>query len=308
MDDSIYTRQQFWGNFEEKEAEVGGIMPNTTKPGDKPDKGAKFTIPKTGSAVMPDVAESVSGEQPPSNPQAQPIKPRIDVSAKEPPKVIKEKQAQYLAMPSAGRYPLDSYEQVKQAAAYYQEHKQDFIPEHRREYCSNLMKRANALGIPMSEEVQQYGGTRYAAPSDIKIAMDLREQFLDENQKHVLGKVAELRPAMAPDDFATLLGEFDKVAGIDCHYGQYIPDPFASLFTKEAETEEDGSYVIGNDIVSNNQLKEFASSPHFDALEKAYGEDFAEEFKKDPIGIFKSLPADQKKHIARQANEPMAPT
>lgn len=307
MDDSIYTRQQFWGSFEEKEAEVGGIMPNTTKPGDKPDKGAKFTIPKTGSATMPDVAEPVPGEQAPKNPQAQPVKPRIDVSAKEPPKVIKEKQAQYLALPSVGRYPLDSYEQVKQAAAYYQENRQDFIPEHRREYCVNLMKRASVLGIPVSEEVQQYGGTRYASSSDIQVALDLREQFLDDSHQHVLGKVASLRPVMEPEDFATLLGEFDKVAGIDCHYGSFIPDPFISVFTKEAESEEDGSHIIGNDIVSNTQLKAFANSPHFNAVEKQYGEDFAGEFKKDPIGIFKSLPADQKKIIARQANEPVSP-
>lgn len=308
MDDSIYTRQQFWGDYKPKEAEVGGIMPNSTSPKDKPDKGAKFTIPKTGSATSPDVAEPVSGEQPPQNPQAQPIKSRIDVSAKEPPKLIKEKQAQHLAMPSVGRYPLDSYEQVKQAAAYYQEHQQDLIPEHRREYCFNLMKRASALGIDMPEEVQQYGGTRYAASTDIQIAFDLRGQFLNEDHQHVLGKVAELRPTMPPEEFATLLGEFDKVAGIDHHYGQHIPDPFASVFTKEAESEEDGSYVMGNDIVSNSQLKAFATSPHFDSLEKLYGEDFAEEFKKDPIGIFKSLPVDQRKHIARQANEPMAPT
>lgn len=318
MNDSVYTRQQRWGTFEEKEAEVGGGMPISSLPNAKPDPTAKHTIPKTGSAEElfatkiaaaegPDdnLEAPVAGEQAPKNPQAQPISPRVDVSGKEPPKLITEKQAQYLAMPSIGRYPLDGLDQVKQAAAYFDEHQGSFSPRHSREFCSNLVKRASTLGVEVSDTVQKYGGAGYASAAELDIAMDSRCLVLDDDSQAVLGKLAEARVAMDPDDFAVALEEFDKLAGIDHLYGSDVLDPFLSTFGKTAaEGSEDGSHVIGNDIVTNNQLRELATT-HCDDMKQHYGDDFVEEFKKDPVGIFKSLPVDQQKLISRQANEPV---
>lgn len=315
MSKSVYTRQQFWGTFEEKEAEVGGIMPISTLPNAKPDKGAKHVIPKTGSApaelgkeaavaTFDELQQAVKGEQDPKNPQAQPISPRVDVSQKEPPKLIKEKQAQHLAMPSIGRFPLDSYTQVKQASAYFEEYRGQFSPVHRREYCLNLVKRAEALGIPMSDEVQKYGGVGYAALPALEIALEGRRSLIvDEDHQALLGKLAEARPTLSPDGFAATLAEFDKLVSIDHLYDREIMDPYLSTFGKTAEVSEDGSHVLGNDIVSNSQLKEFADTP-CNGLGH-YGPDFVKEFKKDPVGVFSSLPVDQKKLISRQANEPI---
>jgi len=311
--DSVYTRQQYWGTYEDKEAEVGGTLPISTLP-KGPDKGAKHTIPKTGSA-MDKIAEAlgagelvaeegVPGEQPAKNPQAAPVNPRVDVSQQEPPKVIKEKQAQYLAMPSIGRYPLDGYDQVKQASAYFDEHWGQFIPEHRREFCSNLVKRAGVLGIKVSEEIQKYGGDGYAPQSELEIAFGTRRNLLtDETHLAVLDKLAEARPMMDPDGFAITLGEFDKLAGLAEHYDSDVMDPYLSTFGKEAEADEDASHVIGNDMVTNAQLRTLSMAQPQE-IKDHFGEDFGEDFKKDPIALFKSLPADQKKIVSRLANEP----
>ena len=316
MDNSVYTRQQFWGNFEDKEAEAGGTLPNASLLTNGPSKGAKHTIPKTGSAMAKFASalesgelvteEGVSGEQPAKNPQAQPVNPRVDVSQQEPPKLIKEKQAQYLAMPSIGRYPLDGYDQVKQASAYFEEHQGSFIPKHRHEFCVNLVKRASMLGIKVPELVQKYGSEKYASGAELEAAIGTRRNLVaDETHLSVLNKLAGVRHAMNPDVFAITLGEFDKLAGLDEYYDSDVMDPYLSTFGKEAEADvdEDASYVIGNDMVTDRQLKVLGMAQP-QGIKDHFGDDFSEEFKKDPVGLFKSLPTDQKKIMARLANEP----
>lgn len=307
MSGSVYTRQQYWGGFEPKEAEVGDIMPNASLPSAGKDKGAKSVIPKTGSAVgLPEGVEedAVKGEQPEANPQAKPINPRVSVEGKEPPKLIEEKTAQHFAMPSLQRYPLDSYLQVKQAAAYFEEYRGQFAPVHRREFCSNLVKRASVLGIEVSDVAQSYGGSGYASHAELEVSLASRRSLLsDESHVDVLDKLAEARVTMGADEFALTLSEFDKMAGIEQHYDCEIPDPYLCIFGKTAAEEDDASFVIGNDIVSACQLQHLADSPCI-SLQQRFGEDFVKGFRKDPVGIFKSLPVDQKKILSREANEP----
>lgn len=305
MSNSVYTRQQYWGNFEEKEAEVGDIMPISNLPSAKSDKGAKSVIPKTGSVGLPEgvEAEAVKGEQPEKNPQAKPVSPRVSVEGKEPPKLITEKQAQHFAMPSIRRYPIDDYAQVKQAAAYFEENRGHFAPAHRREYCVNLVKRASALGIQLPNQIHDYGGNGYASHAELEVAIASRRSILtDEDHINLLDKLASVRVGLSPDSFAMALTEFDKLAGLDQYYDGDVADPYLYLFGKTAE-ENNESFVIGNDVVYPSQLKELAASP-CRTLRDRFGEDFVKEFKKDPVGIFKSLPTDQKKIIGREAAEP----
>lgn len=307
MEDTIYTRQQYWGNYDQKEAEVGNVMPTSASPGGKPDKGAKSVIPKTASAAGLSEgveADAVKGEQPEANPQAKPINPRVVVEGKEPPKLIKEKQASRFAMPSLHRYPIDTFDQVRQASAYFEEYKGQFLPEQRREYCDNLTKRASALGIPMPEAVREYSGTGYASRAELDVAIASRAQFVEGDMREVLNKLASVRMTLEPEDFALALTGFDKLAGLDQHYDRDIPDPYMYLFKKEAEEDPDASFVIGNDIVSGCQLKNLATTDCA-TLKSRFGESFVKEFKNDPIGIFKSLPKDQQKILSREANEPV---
>jgi hypothetical protein len=313
----IYTRQQYWGDpTKKKNAEVGDIMPNTAGPDDKPDKGTKSVIPKTATLVRKDdfealaypdgvQGEGVSGEQPKENPQAKPIHPRVVVTGKEPPKIIKEKYASHFAMPSIQRYPLDSYAQVKQAAAYFEDNRGRLAPIHRREFCTNLVKRASSLGIPVSEEVQSYGGVGYAPHEELEVALGSRRLLLhNDDHAALLGKLAEARVSLSADDFAVALSEFDKIAGLDEYYDSDVVDPFLCIFGKTAATPvDDESFVIGNDMVTAGQLHHLAATACAN-IQDRFGEDFVKEFKKDPLSIFKSLPADQKKVICREANEP----
>jgi len=344
MDYTVETRQQLWGDFEQKWAEATGtaLMPSQG-PGATAPTASKSVIPKTGSAetagkiidpsnslfakhrqmlgiVPTPVAaktgsvsapegvnmDGVSGEQPSKNPQAATVNSRVSVDGKEPPKVIHEKTAQHYALPSNQRYPLDSYSDVEKAAEYFDEWQVRMSPGHKHEYCTNLVKRASVLGVKVGDMIQRYGSDTYAPAQQIKIALDGRRTLLqDEAQISLLDKLAECYVTVNPAVFAEALGEFDKLAGIDGYYDSDIPDPFYSVFglTKTATMEEDNeSFIVGNEYVNNEQLK-LLGRTDMTGVKEYFGEEFVAEYRKDPPGIFNSLPVEQKKIIARMAND-----
>ena len=108
---------------------------------------------------------------------------------------------------------------------------------------------------------------------------------------------------MRAELFAEALHEFDKLAGIDHLYGRAVIDPYYSTYGEKTAAYDDGvSHVVGNDTVSNKQLKKMAKTPCA-GMGKMFGDDFVKEFRKDPVAIFNSMPVDQKKIIARMAND-----
>jgi len=286
---------------EMKMAEVSNtsLMPGQP-PADRSVKKDLLPVLKSAEAHSSDTNESIMhGEQPESLPQAKAMKPHVDVSNKEPPKLLQEKKASRFAL--GERYPLDSYEQVKTAAVYFQEFGKHFSPEDRHEYCVNLVKRASELSIEVSPDVQRYGSETYAPEEEIKAAFDIRRNFLlDEVEKLVLTELEEKRAMLEPDLFCTALEEFDKLAGLNYHYDSHIPDAYYSTYgVKEAE---EYSFINGNDMVTEKGLIRFGKTMH-KSLSSSFGSDFAEEFRKDPVGIFKSLPLSQKKMIMHMASD-----
>ena len=218
------------------------------------------------------------------------------------------KTAERYALPSLQMYPLDDYHQVKTASAYFDDWSGEMSPIHRREFCSNLVKRASQLGIKVSSLASKYGSDTFAPDTEVDIALDSRESLLTEpTHKVVLANIRERREDLEPDEFATLLSEFDKLAGIDEHYGREIPDSYFSTYgvkTASDDTVSDtpaGSIVVGNEYVTTADLKSLALTGHA-TLKSSFGEDFATEFQKDPIAIFNSLPIDQRKMIMRMAS------
>lgn len=337
----VSTRQQMWknmfGDVIEKDAELAGTydMPGS-QPQNKREKDKKTTIQKTAAIgralqaefmreptddellkaafdVGPEDNEEdpVAGEQPPALPQSGELKPKVDVSGQEPPQVVQKKEAQYYAVPSQRRYPMDGYDQVKMAAAYFDEHWKEMPPSMRREYAANLVKRAGALSVPTSDTAKEYGGDR-AGSTHIKVAFDARRMAItDEAQMEVLDKLASAAHMMDGDSLATCLAEFDRMACIDYLWGGDVPDPYRSVFTKTAEAQEgetapDESIIIGNEYITARDLVEF-SKLRQQMVKDRFGDEFAEEFTKDPRAIFDSLPRDQKLVIMRMANTSDSP-
>lgn len=227
------------------------------------------------------------------------LEPHVDVTGLNP-HVLYEKKAERFAV--AGQFwPLDSYSQVKTAAAYFDTHVKQFDPATRREFCENLVKRASELGIPVGETARKYGSSTYASASEIKVAFDMRRQYLDERGQHMLDSLLEKQASLPPDVFCEVLSGIDKEAQIDWLYGRQIVDPYFSTYGVEKTAESD-SWISGNDYVSKQQIEEFGATG-FSTIAASYGDDFAKEFTKDPWGVFSSLPVDQKRRFGRMATD-----
>jgi hypothetical protein len=298
-----------------KTAELSGTF---TMPTDKPTvpqpQTDKMVIKKTGGiplrvdgkdhhngekGVEPDTNKGTSGAQAPSLPQAsKAMKPHMDVSGFEPPKLIQQKEAQLTALP--GKYPLDTYEQVKTAGAYFDEWHRHFMPSDRHEFARNMVKRADAIGIEVSDLARKYGSNTWAPRAEIKIALDARKTVVDETHQQVLDKIAGLVGALQPDTYAALLEEFDKEAGITHLYDSDVPDPFYSTygFQKVAEFSE----TIGNMMVSAMDL-EYLANKRLSLVKNVFTEDFANDFLKNPVDLYKSLPIEQRKILGNMARE-----
>ena len=234
------------------------------------------------------------------------MSPNIEVRGKEgPDKPVYEKKASKHAL--GDRDPLDTLIQIKQAAAYFDEFGVRMPPVDRHNYCVNMVKAAEAVGVPVSEEARKYGAERYAPAEEMKVAMDVRKRaLLDEQHHRMLDGLFEKRATMSPDLFCQALEHFDHMTGLHHYYDQYVPDPYWSTYgvEKRAEFLE----TIGNDTVTEQQLHDLvrvggSSGSAIQLLNKSFGHEFTEELRKDPVGIFKSMPRDQKIYLMRLAND-----
>lgn len=222
-----------------------------------------------------------------------------------------EKEAQYVAL---GRYPMDSFEQIKAASAYFEEWSSKLLPEHRREFCQVLVKRADAIGRPgmVSYDARKYGSSTYAPAGEVKMAMDMRKGVLNDFEAHrVLDGLFAKMATVRADIFCEALNQFDQDYGLNHRYGGHVPDPFWSTYgfhkTAMTEEKEDELQSVGTETISKNKIVDSADPSHANnilvMLQKRFGIDFRNEWQKDPVGIFSSLPIEQKIFIARFIND-----
>ena len=250
-----------------------------------------------------ETTRGAAGEQYDKAPQAPlaALRPHVGVLNKEPPKLLKEKEASRYAV---GRvFPLDSYEQVKTASSYFDTNLNMMEPAMRREFAVNLVPRAAELGIPFSKLAAAYGSGTFAPEEHIQIGFDMRLPHLMEKQAAVLGALYSHRAELGPEMFCETLGEFDKLAEIDHLYDRAILDPYASTFgVQKLAADEGETWVSGNDYVTSRQIANYSVTAGI-TLADDYGPDFKKEFMKDPWGIFMSLPLEQKRRMARAATD-----
>lgn len=304
---------QSWGL--EKSADVSGtaladgnvgrrysdVNPNRPKKSVVKSAEDRFVAEMMGAAV--------EEENPEQLPQVStPMSPVVDVSGKEPPKLVEEKRASRYAMPSLCAYPIDGVDQIKAASAYWTENKRLFEPMDRHEYAVNLVKRAEAVGIPVDSSLYEYAGEKYASENVLRFGIDTRLQLLrpSEGEKQSSADASRLyeelwgkRNSISPDVFALTMYSIDKIAGLNEKYDSHVVDPWACTFCKQAEgADPKDAVVIANEYMKVKDLEVFAQKS-YDQVKSRFGEDFVKEFQADPKAIFDSLPVDQKKVIMR---------
>lgn len=319
----------------EKTAEISGtqLAPNQ-EPGSLKVTAQKSVIPKTagmGHLVPghkgeagnfgPEETEKYDGYTKGKTPNRFPqthLRPTVDVSDKKASAPTTTRKVAHYAVPSQQKYPLDSYVHVKQASAYFDSYFKHMSPPLRREFAENLVKRASVLAIEVSDVAQKYGASDFAPEHEIKAAFDARRLELAHQPEALavldgVERVARFRmwkeadekvaSTTSPDFVVELLSQFDRAAGLDRCYDRSVPDPFYSIFGQEKTAESEGCWsdIIGNEMVTEEALCRLAKVGG-QTLKHTFDMDFQKEFRKDPVGIYKSLPLDQKKMLMRLAN------
>lgn len=209
-------------------------------------------------------------------------------------------------------YPLRDASEVKTAMDYFERHARDFVPRERREFAVKVASKASEGALPLTEKVAAYSGggwnpaveghitQRYIFLRDADMPMPARTQLM---------KLAQVRSAFNPEEFAEALEGFDREFGLDALWDRDLSDPWYAVtgdypadFEKVAKGHEpvSESFTLGEVTVTEDELKNLAQRG-LNTLRSHFGGEFASEYLQDPIKMFKSMPLPQRKFIARLA-------
>jgi hypothetical protein len=222
----------------------------------------------------------------------------IDVTGRDPTPVIAHTKAKIAALD--GRYPLDSYADVRAAVHYFTEGWTEFSPEDRREFCKVAAPRAAEIGLEVPELMARYGATEYAPDVDAHISSRLAN-VKEPRHREIYEVFREKRAELEPETYAALLRQADKVTGLEFEWGGVIADPWYSTFGGASPAEKTAfGWEGGGYTVDAEKLQDAAASG---VLKGEFEDDLVKAFEKDPVAIFSSLPDDTKAVIARLASE-----
>ena len=163
------------------------------------------------------------------------------------------------------------------------------------------VKEAGVQDIP--EDMADYG--RASVGSDLKMALDVRRLcVLDADATEELRGIFEKSAGADPEALAEEISNFDVNHKLTHLYGKVVPDPYASVFGMSIHktasvvhpVEIDGKEYTREDISG-------FSEDSGDSVKEAFGDDFAEQFRADPVGVLGSLPVTHKQAIARMIDE-----
>jgi hypothetical protein len=226
--------------------------------------------------------------------------PYFEISGWDPSQPVQPYEAEQALLD--GRYPVDSYEQVKTASVYFGDNWKDMTFRDRHTYCVKLASRMSELGIPIPDDISRYGSTTYAA--DVDSYVETRRSYVQEESHPALDMLLEKRAKVSPGVFAEALAEFDRFNDLNLHWDGNIPDPWYSTFGPSLEkiSEENWRWDGVGTRVSEDDLKDLARNS-YDRLVNSFGTDFAKEFAKNPKSFFLSLPDPNKLILARFASD-----
>jgi hypothetical protein len=121
--------------------------------------------------------------------------------------------------------------------------------------------------------------------------------FIDgASEKSLLDDMLEKHASIKPEVFAVMLENFDKQSGLDKYWEQGLGDPYWSTFGMQKTAA--WSFQHGNERVTEDDLRKLATQGKHHIRDR-FNDEIADEFQRDPVGIFESLPLDSKRIIMR---------
>jgi len=207
------------------------------------------------------------------------------------------------AVTSKGRqlYPIDTWDNVKLASDYWEQHRRIMDPEMRHEFAVKVAAKAAHLGIQVSDELEESGSTKYASAGHLKVALEMRKCAFDATSADVefLDELFEKHASMRPEVYSEVLHRFDDMHDLTAGWDQVFMDPWSSTYGIDKTASV--VWESGVDRVTSDDLSNLARN-HSGSLGEIFAsEDMLKGFEKDPEGVFNGLPDPHKKIMARLA-------
>lgn len=212
------------------------------------------------------------------------------------------------ALKSKKRYPLNTEEQVKTAADYFNAYHLQMPFSDRAEMAHNIVKQADAMQVKAaSATIKNYSNHKSYSPEfeqNIllrKTACRTNETTIDILDKpipaaKVLEKIASNKKDCPPIRMVQIIAEFDKRAGIDAGYDNYIKDPYFTVFGCATNPEYDLEKLAAG--VTEKDVTNFANKLGAkDVIMTYFGENAAQEYIADPVGFYKNLPIEEREAV-----------
>lgn len=229
----------------------------------------------------------------------------VDVTGKSPePKIVVDRpvdEDDYAVKLADGslHYPIDTWERVKTAEAYFQEERIRMDPEVRRQYAVKLARKSYIIGFPLDQNIIELGALSYHSDGHLKYAVEMRKAAFEPTsvEREFLDDLFEKRAEVHPEVYAECLKRFDTMNNLNRGWDHVILDPWASTFGVKTAAVV---WEQGAERVTEEELINLAHNDP-EAIKQQFTEQFLDQFQKDPVTLFNSMPDPQKKLLARLA-------
>jgi len=195
------------------------------------------------------------------------------------------------------KYAMPDESHVKKAAAYFDKYAMDFSAEHRHRFASSVKNRAEELGVDVGDSklLDKWASQNWNQHLDAHL--EQRKSLLPTNKgaRDVLDKLAASISETDPETMAKALDVFDESTGLKKYYDRGLTDAYASTMDK---TATGWSAEVDGHTLTEADLKKVASGGK---LKGYLGEAFANQFSKNAMEIFESLPDTEKVLIKQLA-------
>lgn len=198
------------------------------------------------------------------------------------------------------QYVMGKPAHVKVAAQYFEEFSEKMPIATRAKYAAAVHRRSQELGMgKLAGKVAKYAGSGYGGAVDAHLRS--RASLLEIGQPKMaaaIPKLAAAKDTMEANEFAKLLHEFDKRAGLDQYYGGYLVDPYQATFSQSVYAGWRHKTASG---LTHDEISKVASAK-YEKIKEYFGSSVADELRKHGAAIFESLPMDAQETIVGIAN------
>lgn len=183
-------------------------------------------------------------------------------------------------------YPISSPDYLHRGVQHFNAEHHRLDPVDRVKVATAMVKRAGVLKEEIDTSViGKYATTQENPNFDLFITMRKELLNTDTDSADALDQLVEKRAEYKGQSFGRALEIFDKATGLDSLWDVTIPDPYCTCYS--INNERIGAHGIEKEASDEEWLRKLAES---DKLSDVFGKSTVEEFRRNPVAVFNSLP------------------